>query len=72
MGNGGAEDNWCACADTTCSKLVHSYSKLVHYALNGAQYMLCVMYNTCGLSIRANRLPCTANYLVDFANKYIS
>jgi len=24
----------------------------------GAQYTLYVMYNTCGLSIRTNRLPC--------------
>jgi len=24
----------------------------------GAQYTLCVMYNSCGLSIRANCLPC--------------
>jgi len=24
----------------------------------GAQYTLYVMYNTCGVSIRTNRLPC--------------
>ena len=41
----------------------------------GAQYTLYVMYKTCGLSIRTNRLPCeeiVVNYIADYVKKYIS